>query len=67
MPADPKDYEAGTAALAVVIQAAIKANVPEFMQGEIPQGLVTQIEGQGAKAVIDAVDARRAKDQPRVG
>jgi hypothetical protein len=60
--ADAKDYEVGTAALAVVIQEAIKANVPEWAQGEIPQGLVTQIEQQGAKVVIDAVDsARRAR------
>jgi hypothetical protein len=59
--ATAQDYQAGTAALATVIAAAIKANVPEFLQGEVPSGLVVQIEQQGAKAVIDAVDAVRAK------
>jgi hypothetical protein len=55
------DYQIGTAALATIVAAAIKANVPEWLQGNIPQGLVQQIEQQGAKAVIDAVDAARAK------
>jgi hypothetical protein len=59
--ATAQDYQVGTAALATVIAAAIKANVPEFLQGEVPSGLVVQIEQQGAKAVIDAVDAVRAK------
>jgi hypothetical protein len=58
--ASAQDYQTGTAALAVVIAAAIKANVPEFLQGDVPPGLVQQIEQQGAKAVIDAVDALRA-------
>jgi hypothetical protein len=55
------DYQVGAAALAAVITAAIKANVPEFLQSDVPAGLVQQIEQQGAKAVIDAVDAHRAK------
>jgi hypothetical protein len=55
------DYQVGAAALATVIAAAIKTNVPEFLQGDVPAGLVQQIEQQGAKAVIDAVDAHRAK------
>jgi hypothetical protein len=59
--ATAQDYQVGTAALATVIAAAIKANVPEFLQGEVPSGLVVQIEQQGAKAVIDTVDAVRAK------
>jgi hypothetical protein len=59
--ATAQDYQVGAAALAVVIAAAIKANVPEFMQGDVPAGLAQQIEQQGAKAVIDAVDAHRAK------
>ena len=59
--ATPQDYQIGAAALTVVIAAAIKANVPEFLQGDVPAGLVQQIEQQGAKAVIDAVDAHRAK------
>jgi hypothetical protein len=59
----PKDYQVGTQALAVVIAAAIKANVPEFLSDEVAehQALIAQIEAQGAKAVIDAVDASRAK------
>jgi hypothetical protein len=59
--ATPQDYQIGAAALTVVIAAAIKANVPEFLQSDVPAGLVQQIEQQGAKAVIDAVDAARAK------
>lgn len=61
MNATATDYQVGAAALAAVITAAIKANVPEFLQGDVPAGLVQQIEQQGAKAVIDAVDAQRAK------
>jgi hypothetical protein len=61
--ADAKDYEIGTAALAVVVAAAIKANVPKWAQGDIPAGLVTQIEQQGAKAVVDAVDKYRQQAQ----
>ena len=59
--ATTQDYQTGTAALTAVIAAAIKANVPGFLQGDVPQGLVAQIERDGAKAVIDAVDAARAK------
>jgi hypothetical protein len=61
------DYQVGAAALAVVISAAIKANVPEFLQSDVPAGLVQQIEQQGAKAVIDAVDAHRAKQDSAKG
>jgi len=61
--ATASDYQVGSAALAIVIQAAIKANVPDFLQGDVPPGLAAQIEQQGAKAVIDAVDAARAKGQ----
>jgi hypothetical protein len=59
--ATQQDYETGTAALKTVVQAAIIANVPEWEQSSIPQTLLLQIEQQGAKAVIDAVDAGRAK------
>jgi hypothetical protein len=61
--ATPQDYQVGTAALAAVVAAAIEANVPAFLNGEIAehQALIDQIEAQGAKAVIDAVDAARAK------
>jgi hypothetical protein len=61
MNATTTDYQVGATALATVIVAAIKANVLEFLQGDVPAGLVQQIEQQGAKAVIDAVDAHRAK------
>jgi hypothetical protein len=58
--ATQRDYQVGMQALAPIIQAAIKANVPAFMQGNVPQALVAQIEQQGVKAVVDAVDADRA-------
>jgi hypothetical protein len=58
--ATPRDYQVGTAALIPIVTAAIKANVPAFMQADVPQSLVAQIEAQGAKAVIDAVDKDRA-------
>jgi hypothetical protein len=61
MSATATDYQVGAAALAAVIAAAIKASVPVFLQGDVPAGLVQQIEQLGAKAVIDAVDAHRAK------
>jgi hypothetical protein len=63
----PQDYQIGMSALAIVIEAAIKANVPEFLQSDVPPGLAQQIEQQGAKAVIDAVDAHRAKDDSAKG
>jgi len=48
MSATATDYQVGAAALAAVIAAAIKASVPEFLQGDVPAGLVQQIEQQGA-------------------
>jgi hypothetical protein len=65
--ASAQDYQVGAAALAAVITAAIKANVPEFLQSDVPAGLVQQIEQQGAKAVIDALDAFRAKQDSAKG
>jgi hypothetical protein len=61
--ATPQDYQIGTAALAAVIAAAIKANVPDFLMGQVTsrQAMIDHIEQQGAQAVIDAVDAARAK------
>jgi len=59
--ATAQDYQTGTAALKTVVQNAIAANVPQWEQSAIPQALLLQIESQGAKAVIDAVDAARAK------
>jgi hypothetical protein len=65
--ASAQDYQVGAAALAAVITTAIKANVPEFLQSDVPAGLVQQIEQQGAKAVIDAVDVFRAKQDSAKG
>ena len=61
MAVTPQDYQVGTAALAVVIAAAIKANVPSWASGMVAehQALIDQIEQQGAKAVLDAVDNAR--------
>lgn len=59
MMATQADYDAGTAALAKIIQAAIVNNVPFYERGAIPQTLVAQIESQGAKAVIDSYEAPR--------
>jgi hypothetical protein len=67
MSATATDYQVGAEALAAVIAAAIKVSVPEFLQGDVPAGLVQQIEQQGAKAVIDAVDAHRAKEDSAKG
>jgi hypothetical protein len=67
MSATTTDYQVGAAALAAVIAAAIKASVPDFLQGDVPAGLVQQIEQDGAKAVIDAVDAHRAKEDSAKG
>lgn len=57
----PADYRIGTAALAVVIASAIKANVPSIFMGEVTahQDMIDQITSSGAKAVIDAVDKSR--------
>jgi hypothetical protein len=65
--ASAQDYQVGAAALASIIAAAIKANVPAFLHGDVPAGLAQQIEQQGAKAVIDAVDAHRAEQESAKG
>ncbi len=56
--ATPKDYQIGTQALAAVIAAANKANEPDFLMGQVTsrQAMIDNIEQQGAKAVIDAVE-----------
>jgi hypothetical protein len=36
MNATATDYQVGAAALAAVIAAAVKANVPAFLQGDVP-------------------------------
>lgn len=58
--ATQQDYNVGTVALATVVAAEI-AQLPEFEQRMVPQALLQQVEQRGAKAVIDAVDAARAK------
>jgi hypothetical protein len=62
MAATSQDYQVGAAALTSVVQAAVKAaNIPDFELGMLPAGFLAHIEQNGAKAVIDAVDAARAK------
>lgn len=63
--ATPKDYAVGTAALAAVIDAAIKTNVPGFLLEKVKehQDMINQIESTGAKAVVDAVDKARQQVQ----
>jgi hypothetical protein len=65
--ATPKDYQVATLALANVINAAINANVPGFLKGEITehQAMIDQIESSGAKAVVDAVDKYRQQLQTK--
>ena len=59
--ATPKDYQVATLALAGVINTAISDNVPGFLKGEIAehQDMINQIESNGAKAVVDALDKYR--------
>ena len=59
--ATPKDYQVATLALANVIAAAIKTNIPEFLMGQVQehQNMIDQIESSGAKAVVDALDKYR--------
>jgi hypothetical protein len=56
------DYAIGTKALAVVVAAAIKKNVPESFSWAVKehQDIIDQFTKDGAKAVIDWVDAERA-------
>jgi len=54
------DYVVGAQALAKLLDADIAAEVPSFFQGEIT-AKVPELSAAGAKAVIDAVDAYRAK------
>lgn len=59
--ATPRDYEIGAAALEKVVQGDINQDVPAMWRGMIPAHLATNLGVQGAKAVIDAVDADRSK------
>ena len=63
--ATPKDYQVATLALANVIAAAIKDKVPGFLLGEVKehQDMIDQIEKDGAKAVVDALDKYRQQPQ----
>jgi len=55
------DYSAGSKAAAVVLQSDLTQLVPSWAQGMIPAGTAEQLAPAIAKAVIDAVDAERAK------
>lgn len=59
--ATPQDYKTGTAAAQTVIQADIDADVPTFFRGDISAAEIAKIAAAVAGAVIDAVDAERAK------
>lgn len=59
--ATTQDYAIGSAAALAVVNADIQKDVPSFFQGEITDDLKQQIASGVAKAVIDAVDADRAK------
>lgn len=63
--ATPKDYQVATLALANIIAAAIRDKVPGFLQGEVKehQDMIDQIEKDGAKAVVDALDKYRQQLQ----
>ncbi len=59
--ATQRDYQIGAAALQKIVQGDINQDVPALWRGMIPTHLATDLGTQGAKAVIDAVDADRAK------
>jgi hypothetical protein len=65
--ATANDYRAGAAAAQTVIEADIDQDVPFFFRDEISTAMVVQIAGSVAKAVIDAVDAERAKAGTKSG
>jgi hypothetical protein len=58
--ATQQDYDAGTAALVALEQQIIKSKrIPSFVLPS--QDELNQYAAEAAKAVIDAVDAQRAK------
>jgi hypothetical protein len=63
MSATPQDYQVGTQAALTVIEADVDKEVPSFFRGEISDDDLMQIASEVAKAVIDAVDVRRATEQ----
>jgi hypothetical protein len=61
----PLDYQTGSTALATYMKTAIDSmvaagQIPRFAEG-MAEGFVANMAAGGAKAVIDAVDAERAK------
>ena len=65
--ATAQDYQVGTAAAQTVIQTDINQDVPVFFRGEISAEMVAQIAASVAKAVINAVDTERAKQDANKG
>ena len=61
--ATQKDYDTGTAAAQAAATAYVQQEVPGMFQTEA-DSFITQMAGPLAKAVIDAVDAERAKNAP---
>lgn len=59
--ATAKDYQVGAATAQALIEADIAKDVPSFFRGEIPADMPATLGAAVAKAVIDAVDAERAK------
>jgi hypothetical protein len=59
----PRDYQVGTAAALKIAQAAINQEVPDFFRDQVPMDKVQKYVAQVAQAVVDAVDADRAKQQ----
>jgi hypothetical protein len=62
--ATPRDYQVGTAAALVVVNADIAKDVPSFFQDEISAAEKQEIAAGVAKAVIDAVDKDRQNLPP---
>jgi hypothetical protein len=55
------DYTVGANAAVPVIQSDFNTLVPSWARSMIPAGEAQRLAGAIAKAVIDAVDAARAK------
>jgi hypothetical protein len=58
--ATQQDYAVGAAAAQAYAEAFVKAKVPGMFEGTA-EGFITQMIAPLSKAVIDAVDASRAK------
>jgi hypothetical protein len=57
------EYDAGISAALTIAHADIKADVPVFIQPEVPMDVLDREVTRIAKAVIDAAAAVRAKAQ----